>query len=160
MYARDHALIATPIGIVRIEGDDALVHAIRIEAPGSVARAGCAAAVRDAHDQIAEWFAGSRKHFTLALAPAATDRGAVLRAGLVAVGYGETLSYGELAITLRSSARAVGQLCARNPFPIVVPCHRILGAGGALGAYSAGDGPVTKSWLLEHERRFSEGRLL
>ncbi len=76
-----------------------------------------------------------------------------MREGLIAVGYGETVSYGELAKRLDSGPRAIGQLCARNPFPIVVPCHRVLGAGGALGSYSAGDGPATKQWLLDHEQR-------
>jgi methylated-DNA-[protein]-cysteine S-methyltransferase len=90
--------------------------------------------------------------FDIALAPANTLRGQALRGGLIGVGYGTTLSYGALARQLGSGARAVGQLCARNPFPIVVPCHRILGSGG-LGHYSAGDGITTKQWLLDHERR-------
>jgi methylated-DNA-[protein]-cysteine S-methyltransferase len=126
MYARDHALIATPIGAIRVEGDEAALTAIRIGGEG-VPSKGSATAVR---------------------------------AGLIAVGYGETLSYGALARALGSSPRAIGQLCARNPFPIVVPCHRVLGEGGRLGNYSGGDGPKTKSWLLEHERRQTKGTLL
>ena len=159
MYARDHALIATPIGIVRIEGDDAMLTGIRLCVDGSPAKAG-AAAVRHAAEQLAQWFAKEREDFDLALAPVGTPRGEELRAGLIAVGYGETLSYGALARVLGSSPRAIGQLCARNPFPIVVPCHRVLGSGGALGHYSGGDGPKTKSWLLEHERRHLRGTLL
>jgi methylated-DNA-[protein]-cysteine S-methyltransferase len=159
MYARDHALIATPIGTVRIEGNDEVLTAIRIGDHG-IPIQGSAAAVRTAAEQLGQWFAKERETFDLALAPADTPRGEALRAGLIAVGYGETLSYGALARTLGSSPRAIGQLCARNPFPIVVPCHRVLGSGGALGAYSAGDGPKTKSWLLEHERRHVRGTLL
>lgn len=159
MYARDHALIATPIGGVRIEGDDAELTAVRIGSEGPRANGG-AAAVRACAEQIAQWFAGERRDFELRLADAGTPRGAQLRAGLVAVGYGDTLSYGALARLLGSSPRAIGQLCARNPFPIIVPCHRILGEGGALGAYSAGEGPKTKSWLLEHERRHAKRTLL
>ncbi|WP_213979559.1 methylated-DNA--[protein]-cysteine S-methyltransferase [Sphingomonas sp. dw_22] len=159
MYARDHALIATPLGTIRIEGDDAQVTAVRIGAEDA-ASPGAAAAVREAAEQLEQWFAGERQDFTVPLAPAATPRGEELRAGLIAVGYGETLSYGALARQLGSSPRAIGQLCARNPFPILVPCHRVLGSGGALGAYSAGEGPKTKSWLLEHERRFAKGTLL
>ena len=63
-----------------------------------------------------------------------------------------------LAPVCAASARAVGRACADNPFPIVVPCHRVLPTGGALGFYSAGDGPATKAWLLRHER--AEGWLL
>ena len=159
MYARDHALIATPIGNIRVEGDDTALTAIRIGGEGAPAP-GSAAAVRSATEQLAQWFARERESFDLVLAPTGTPRGEVLRAGLIAVGFGETLSYGALARMLGSSPRAIGQLCARNPFPIVVPCHRVLGGGGALGAYSAGDGPKTKSWLLEHERRHTRGTLL
>lgn len=159
MYARDHARIATPIGPVTVTGDDARVTAIRIGDEAAPSR-GSAAAVRDAVEQLEQWFAGERRGFDLALEPAATPRGAELRAGLIALGYGDTLSYGALARKLGSGPRAIGQLCARNPFPIVVPCHRVLGAGGALGHYSAGEGPKTKAWLLEHERRHSGGTLL
>ncbi|MCX8474390.1 MAG: methylated-DNA--[protein]-cysteine S-methyltransferase [Sphingomonas sp.] len=159
MYARDHALIATPIGIVRIEGDDAMLTGIRLCVDGAPAR-GSAAAVSEAAEQLEQWFAKEREEFDLALEPMGTPRGEALRAGLVAIGYGETLSYGALARVLGSSPRAIGQLCARNPFPIVVPCHRVLASGGALGFYSGGEGPKTKSWLLEHERRHMEGTLL
>lgn len=159
MYARDHALIATPIGNIRIEGDDAALTGIWIGGDGACTP-GNAAPVREAAEQFAQWFASERETFDLPLASAGTARGEALRAGLIAVGYGETLSYGALAQRLGSSPRAIGQLCARNPFPIVVPCHRVLGSGGALGAYSAGEGPTTKAWLLEHERRKSGGTLL
>ena len=159
MYARDHALIATPIGIVRIEGDDAMLTGIRLCVQGAPAN-GSAAAVCKAAEQLEQWFAKEREDFDLALEPVGTARGEELRAGLIAVGYGETLSYGALARVLGSSPRAIGQLCARNPFPIVVPCHRVLAEGGRLGNFSGGEGPKTKSWLLEHERRHSGGTLL
>lgn len=159
MYARDHALIATPLGTIRIEGDDAQLASVRIDTGETPAR-GSAIAVREAAAQLETWFAGERLDFTVAMVPAGTPRGEELRAGLIALGYGETLSYGALARRLGSSPRAIGQLCARNPFPILVPCHRVLGAGGTLGQYSGGEGLKTKSWLLEHERRFAKGTLL
>lgn len=159
MYARDHSLIATPIGIVRVEGNDAMLTGIRLCVDGAPAK-GSAAAVRKAAEQLEQWFAREREDFDIPLEPTGTPRGEELRAGLIAVGYGETLSYGALARKLGSSPRAIGQLCARNPFPIVVPCHRVLGEGGRLGNFSGGDGPKTKSWLLEHERRLEEGALL
>ncbi|WP_404335887.1 methylated-DNA--[protein]-cysteine S-methyltransferase [Sphingomonas sp. MMS12-HWE2-04] len=159
MYARDHGVIATPIGMLRVEGDDSQLVAVRIGNSGTPAR-GSAAAVRAAAEQLEQWFAGERRHFDLTLAPMTTQRGAILRQGLVDIGYGQTLSYGALARLLGSSPRAIGQLCARNPFPIVVPCHRVLGAGGALGQYSGGDGPETKSWLLDHERHITGDTLL
>jgi len=159
MYARDHALIATPIGPIRIEGDDRQLERIAIGAEGAACR-GSSTVVRAAADQLEQWFAGDRRSFDLALAPSATPRGAILRDGLIAVPFGQTISYGDLSRALGSSARAIGQLCARNPFPLVVPCHRVLNQGGGLGAYSAGQGPTTKSWLLDHERRLTGDYLL
>lgn len=158
MYARDHALIATPIGPIRIEGD-ATVESIRIGTEGPLAR-GNSIAVLAAVEQLERWFAGELRCFDLPLEPASTPRGEELRKGLIAIGYGETLSYGALARLLGSAPRAIGQLCARNPFPIVVPCHRVTGAGGTLGHYSGGDGPKTKAWLLDHERHHMGGTLI
>ena len=152
MYARDIARIATPVGMIAVEGDATALHAVRIDASGTTV-SGSTDPVRRAVEQLEQWFAGERTHFDLPLAPAATLRGQVLRDALIAVGYGATVSYGELARTTASSARAIGQACARNPFPIIAPCHRILNANGRLGAYSAGLGPITKHWLLDHERR-------
>ena len=152
MYARDHALIATPIGLIRIEGDAHMLLRVHLGGNGPLTH-GETPLVRRAAGQISAYFAGDLKAFDLPLPDIDSPRGRVLRDGLAALGYGETASYGELARRLDSGPRAIGQLCARNPFPIVVPCHRVLGAGGALGSYSAGDGPATKQWLLDHERR-------
>ncbi|HVI98064.1 MAG TPA: methylated-DNA--[protein]-cysteine S-methyltransferase [Sphingomonas sp.] len=154
MYAQDEAVIATPIGAVRITGDDLAITRITIDRDAAPAP-GHAAAVREAAAQLEAWFAGARKDFALPLAPAATPRGQALRDAMAAIPFGETMSYGALARAAASSPRAIGQACARNPFPIVVPCHRVLAAGGALGAYSAGDGTATKQWLLDHERHLS-----
>lgn len=150
MYALDSASIATPIGTVVIEGDDHLVSRISLTGTALLCP-GTAKAVREAAAQLQAYFAGLLRAFDLPLAPAATPRGAVLRQAIVAIGHGETASYGELAQLHGSSARALGQACARNPFPLVVPCHRVLRTGGVLGPYSAGDGPVTKRWLLDFE---------
>lgn len=157
MYAQDEAVIATPIGAVRIAGDDHVVTRVSIE-HGAAPAPGRAEAVRAAAEQLAQWFAGDRTVFDLALAPAATPRGQALRDAMAAIGFGETISYGALARRAASSPRAIGQACARNLFPIIVPCHRVLAAGGALGAYSAGDGPATKQALLDHERRVTGDR--
>lgn len=151
MYARDAASIATPIGLVRVTGTADRIDSIAILAGGD-AVATDAPAIREALRQIEAYFAKRLTAFDLPLAPSPTDRGAILRQGIVDIGYGQTASYGALAKAIGSSPRAIGQACARNPFPIIVPCHRILGAGGRLGAYSAGNGPITKSRLLDHER--------
>jgi methylated-DNA-[protein]-cysteine S-methyltransferase len=67
---------------------------------------------------------------------------------------GKALTYGELAAKLRSAPRAVGQACGRNPLPVVVPCHRVVAAGGSLGGFMGGVGMEQlgiKRWLLRHE---------
>lgn len=159
MYARDMARIATPVGMVAICGDVTAVMSIEIGVAGAIAD-GTTVPVRDAADQMRRWFDGTLTHFDVPLAPAITARGQALRDAMIAIGYGETLSYGELAKRAGSSARAIGQACARNPFPIIVPCHRVLNASGSLGAYSAGAGPETKQWLLAFERRGRRDLLL
>lgn len=151
MYARDAASIATPIGLVRVTGTSDRIESVAI-GPDGIAIASTTPALREALDQLAAYFAGRLSVFDLPLAPSDTPRGDVLRQAIVAVPYGRTASYGALAQAIQSSPRAIGQACARNPFPIIVPCHRILGAGGGLGAYSAGNGPITKSRLLDLER--------
>lgn len=160
MYARDTARIATPVGVVTLVGDDDALQSITIGGKDNAAVTGTARSVRAAEEQLRAWFAGTLTAFDVPLSPAASERGAVLRAAMVAIPYGETLSYGTLAKRVGSSARAIGQTCARNPFPIVVPCHRVLNASGSLGAYSAGEGPVTKDWLLAFERRGRRDLLL
>ncbi|KQS03206.1 cysteine methyltransferase [Sphingomonas sp. Leaf357] len=160
MYARDIAEIATPIGMVRIIGHAQAVESIEIGSAITDEIQPLYGAVAAAADQMRAWFAGELRLFDLSLVPPATPRGPALRDAMIAIPYGETMGYGELARTIGSSARAIGQACARNPFPIVVPCHRVLDASGSLGHYSAGAGPITKSRLLDHERRFSGRTLL
>ena len=105
------------------------------------------------HDVIAQlcaYFAGDLKQFDLPLAPAPTPEAQAVRDVMMAIPYGATATYGELATTTGQSPRAVGQACGANRLPIIVPCHRVVGASG-FGYYSAGDGPATKHWLLAHE---------
>ena len=146
------ALIATPIGVVRVSGTADRVTGIAIDAGSRAAeRDGEAAAVREAAAQLRAYFARALDRFDLPLARASTPRGEELRAALVAIPRGETRTYGAVAALHQSSARAIGGVCRTNPFPIVVPCHRVV-SSGRVEYYSAGDGPATKAQLLAHER--------
>jgi methylated-DNA-[protein]-cysteine S-methyltransferase len=159
-YAPDHALIATPIGMIRLVADgDALTHTAIEPDNSDPERPGSTPVLREAEAQILAYFTGSLRDFDLPLTPAASPRGEELRAGIAGIGFGDMLSYGALARMLDSGPRAVGQACARNPFPIIIPCHRVLASGDKLGAYSGGRGPTTKLWLLDHESRHS-GKVL
>lgn len=147
--------LATPIGPVSVTGNADHLSAIRIgeASSGTDIAPPSGSAVARAAEQLTAWFAGRRTSFDIPLAAPATPRGGVLRAAIAAVPYGETMSYGALAAQCRSGARAVGGACARNPFPIIIPCHRVTSANGAPERYSAGDGPPTKAWLIAHEAR-------
>lgn len=152
-YAHSSAVIATPIGAVRITADGETLSTISIKPEGEMLRAPDTPLLKRAAEQLQAYFAGEREHFDLPFSPLASARGAALRRAIGEIGYGETLSYGALARIAGSSARAIGQACARNPLPIVIPCHRVTGAGGKLGHYSGGDGAATKAWLLNHEAK-------
>src|SRR6267378_300063 len=107
-------------------------------------------------DQLDEYFCEDRKRFTLPLDPAGTPFQMQVWSALCAIPYGETRSYGDLAraISQPRASRAIGLANHENPIAIVIPCHRVIGAGGALVGY--GGGLPRKRWLLEHERRFAE----
>lgn len=109
--------------------------------------------LRAAADQLAEYFAGERASFELPLAPRGTDFQSRVWQELRRVGHGERISYGELASRIglpAGSARAVGAANGANPLPIVVPCHRVVGADGSLTGYAGG--LPRKQLLLDLER--------
>ena len=99
--------------------------------------------------QIGEYFSGQRQGFDLPIAFRPGLQGEVMRA-MCAIPFGETRTYGDLAKALGAPAQAIGQACGANPVPVIVPCHRILGASG-LGGFSAPGGVETKVALLKHE---------
>lgn len=107
--------------------------------------------LEEAIGQLRAYFARGRREFDLPLAAAATPEAQAARDAMIAIPYGATASYGELAAQTGSSPRAFGQACGANPLPIIVPCHRVIGSDGSFGFYSGGDGPKTKDWLLAHE---------
>lgn len=108
-------------------------------------------------EQLDEYFAGTRKRFTIKLSPAGTDFQRSVWLALLQLEYGHTSSYGEIAslIGKPKASRAVGAANGANPIPIIIPCHRVIGAGGNLTGF--GGGLSTKQWLLAHER--GEGQL-
>ncbi|MGH7819749.1 MAG: methylated-DNA--[protein]-cysteine S-methyltransferase [Candidatus Binatia bacterium] len=110
-------------------------------------------AFREAIEQLRAYFAGTLRRFDLPLSPVGTPFQRDVWRALAAVPYGETRSYGDLAraIGKPAAARAVGAASGRNPLPIVIPCHRLVGSGGELTGYYGG--LHLKRALLELERR-------
>lgn len=107
--------------------------------------------VEQALIQLNAYFAGNLRVFDLTLAPRGTDFQKTVWTQLRAIPYGATASYGAIATAIGkpAAARAVGMANSKNPLPIVVPCHRIIGSNGALTGFTGG--LDIKRWLLAHE---------
>ncbi|WP_242345497.1 methylated-DNA--[protein]-cysteine S-methyltransferase [Anaeromyxobacter terrae] len=146
----------SPVGRLRLVAESDALVAVYMEdqgAPELAARDGRGDALLErARRQLAEWFAGERTSFDLPLRPRGTPFQLEVWRALAEIPFGETRTYGEIAARLGrpTAARAVGAANGRNPVSIVVPCHRVIGADGALTGYAGG--VERKRWLLEHER--------
>lgn len=147
----------SPIGRIEIVGDGAAVMALSIERDGMLPHdefPETPDAVLDrAAAQLEEYFAGHRRDFDVPVNLVGTAFQLAVWEQLVALEWGEVVSYGDLGRgTGRATAgRAVGGAVGANPVPIIVPCHRVLGSDGMITGYSGGEGIPTKSWLLAHE---------
>jgi len=107
--------------------------------------------LQEAAQQLRDYFAGARRDFDLPLAPEGSDFQMAVWREMLAIPYGRTRSYGDLAKATGGIARAVGLACGANPIPIFIPCHRVLAADRQLGGFSGGRGPETKAFLLSLE---------
>ena len=110
--------------------------------------------LKESGEQLKGYFAGTLKNFTLPLAPAGTDFMLRVWDSLQHIPYGATRSYKDIAVSIGNAktCRAVGQANNRNPIPIIIPCHRVIGANGKLVGY--GGGLAIKSHLLDLEQHF------
>lgn len=145
--------MASPLGpLTLFQEEDAL---ICVEFGGVPQATGASALLDEATRQLKAYFAGRLQRFDLPLNPAGTRFQKKVCAEMLKIPYGKTTTYGTIARNLDSAPRAVGGACGRNPIAIIIPCHRVLGANGALGGYSGGEGSDTKKFLLglEHASR-------
>ncbi len=156
-------LLSTPVGSLLAEYDDGAVRSVRFWEAGRDVPAGTGTEASRGDEvgwalaeQLREYFAGTRRRFDLPLSAEGTAFQRRVRAALRAIPFGEVRTYGQVAAELGApgAVRAVGQANRRNPLPVIVPCHRVVAAGG-IGGY-AGSGPDGKSvdvkrWLLRHE---------
>lgn len=140
--------IETPIGPLTLEADENAVTAIRF---GAGTAQGVSPLLDAAEAQLREYFAGMRRVFDLPIAPHGTAFQQRVWAALRTIPYGETRTYGELAAAIGnpSAGRAVGMANHRNPLPIVIPCHRVIGANGTLTGYAGGVETKRKLLALE-----------
>jgi len=135
-------VVDSPIGPLVLAGDGvALTH---VWLPGSAALVGtegpAPAPLHAAANQLDEYFAGTRRSFSVPLAPSGTDFQLSVWKALGEIPYAETITYAELArrVGRPAACRAVGQANGANPLPIVYPCHRVVASGGKLGGYGGG----------------------
>jgi methylated-DNA-[protein]-cysteine S-methyltransferase len=149
------AKLETPVGSLTLVAGALGLRAVLFpgEAPPEGAVAGAHPLLASAERQLREYFAGERLTFEVPLDLVGTPFQRRCWLALSSIPYGTTVSYGEQARRLGHprAARAVGAANARNPISIVLPCHRVVGADGALTGY--GGGLDAKRMLLEHETR-------
>lgn len=156
------AVVPAPIGPIAVGSDGRGISAVRFRATGVRAeRPGDGGVLDLAAAQLTAYFAGERTGFELPLCvpeDGTSEFDRAVWAELAHIPYGEMRTYGEVAAAVGAvdGARAVGAACNRNPLPLVLPCHRVVGAGGKLVGF--GGGLHRKRWLLEHEARVAMQR--
>lgn len=141
------ASLSTPFGDLIVTEEDGSITALGW---GQAAGQDRSEVLDTALRQINEYATGQRQHFDLPLRVTGSDFQRAVCAAIAAIPFGHTRTYGEIARDLGVPAQAVGGACGGNPIPILVPCHRVMGAKGLTGFSGAG-GVETKVALLRHE---------
>ena len=141
----------SPIGVISVCADESCVKRLVF---GSVDRENRNTVTDEAVKQLKEYFAGTRKSFTVPVDPDGTEFQKTVWKSLMTVPYGETRTYKDMAKEIGNDKafRAVGNANGANPIPIIIPCHRVVASSGKLGGYSAG--LFRKIYLLRLERRY------
>lgn len=146
-------VVASPIGGLLLEATQNQLTTVHFygETAGHLDKSTSSPILRQAKQQLEEYFAGDRREFTLPLAPRGTAFEQAVWKALEAIPYGQTITYMQLAKKLGdpNKVRAVGRANGQNPLAIVIPCHRVIGAGNKLTGYAGG--VENKRWLLQHE---------
>ncbi|MCC6467593.1 MAG: methylated-DNA--[protein]-cysteine S-methyltransferase [Alphaproteobacteria bacterium] len=148
MRARRH--IGSPLGLLTVAAEDGHIVGLGFGAVAAEERRDDPLLV-EAGRQLDAYFARRLRAFDLPLLPQGSAFHRAVWDAMLRIPYGEARSYGALAAETGGVARAVGIACGSNPIAIVIPCHRVIGAGGRMVGYSGGKGVKTKSWLLVHE---------
>ena len=154
------AKMATPFGMVGIRTEAGELARIEFLPRGDRALAPADAPSARACAELARYIADPAYRFSIPLPRRGTPFQRRVWNAISAIAPGDTRTYGEIARELGSAPRAVGQACGENPFPLVVPCHRVVSAAG-LGGFAHQDGGYllsVKRWLLAHETPSAERR--
>ncbi|MEL7258019.1 MAG: methylated-DNA--[protein]-cysteine S-methyltransferase [Pseudomonadota bacterium] len=143
--------VTTSLGHVRVTCEDGAVTRVRWgQIPPKIEDQEPDPVLADALSQIEAYFAGELTKFTVPVEVAGSAFQKQVCAAMQDVPFGETCTYGDLAKICEAPAQAIGAACGGNPIPIIIPCHRVLGANN-LGGFSGSGGIEDKVWLLRHE---------
>ena len=145
------AAMASPLGGLEIAVENDAIAALNWIDPPEAPAQPEHPVLRAALAQLDAYFAGTLKDFDLPLAAKGDPFERAVWDAMLGIDYGRTLTYGDIAAATAHPAQAVGGACGRNPIPIFIPCHRVVGAGMRLTGYSGRGGVETKRWLLAHE---------
>ena len=143
--------IDSPVGRLALEAEGEALSAVRWTNATEKAVGKPSPVLKEAARQLERYFGGKLKRFDVPFDQRGTDFQKRVWAMMCEIPYGETATYGGMAMALGSGPRAVGMACGRNSLPIIVPCHRVLASGGREGGYSGGQGLKTKHKLLALE---------
>ncbi|HEY0636632.1 MAG TPA: methylated-DNA--[protein]-cysteine S-methyltransferase [Pseudonocardiaceae bacterium] len=164
MERRTHTVVDSPVGALTLVARDGVLSGLYLEQqrhrpPADIFGERVTGGFAAEREQLTAYFDGRLTEFDLPLALAGTEFQRRVWTALCDIPFGETTSYGELAERLGrpTASRAVGLANGKNPISIVVPCHRVVGSGGALTGY--GGGLPRKRQLLDHERRVAGSTL-
>ena len=148
--------VKTPVGYLELSSNETELISVSFVDYAKKSSEKIPGILLSAKQQLKEYFSGTRKNFNLDLAPTGTDFQLKVWNELLKINYGETASYLDIAKTTGSpkNTRAVGLANSKNPIPIIIPCHRIIGSNGKLTGYAGGI--HRKRWLLKHELDNSE----
>ena len=140
--------VHSPIGPLTLECSDIAITALRF---GASVETSDHYLLEDAATQLQEYFAGERREFDLPLSPVGTIFQKSVWSALLSIPFGQTVSYSEIACQINNpkACRAVGMANNRNPLPIFIPCHRVVGKKGQLTGYAGG--LAIKEYLLKQE---------
>ncbi len=143
-----HVSLSSPFGVLSVFVEDGAVVALDW---GRADQSATGEGLEWVVAELKAYLSGRPMSFSVPVNPAGGAFQRRVWQRLRQIPWGTTVTYGELARALGTAPRAVAGACARNPIPIIIPCHRVVGSGGALGGYSCGDGIASKAALLALE---------
>ncbi|MBM3310504.1 MAG: methylated-DNA--[protein]-cysteine S-methyltransferase [Candidatus Aminicenantes bacterium] len=155
MESERRAYFSSPVGVLEVVGTSEAVTAVRFKPGRKPETSEWTTPLEACLRELGEYFAGKRKFFTVPIRPQGTDFQRRVWGALAEIPFGTTSTYADIAraVGRPDAVRAVGSANGRNPIPVLIPCHRVIGGDGRLVGY--GGGLWRKAWLLAHERAFT-----